>query len=94
MLLNMWASVQRGGEFFSDSGRVEQREKGGFDCVLYYAPGGVPRDVRPSLEKYIRSYARASGWSVQGVRFAKTYACVGVLPSSASKAASRASKKP
>lgn len=89
----MWGSVQRGGAFFSQDARVEYNDKGFYDCMMYYAPGGVPKEVRPSLEKYIRSYAGASGWTVKSLRFAKNYACVGVAPRAESKAASSLSKK-
>lgn len=88
----MWASIQRGGEFFSQNGRVEYNDKGQYDCMMYYAPGGVPKEVRPSLEKYIRGYAGASGWTVKSLRFAKNYALVGVAPRAPSKAASSLSK--
>lgn len=91
MLNNMWLSVTRAGAAFTEQGRVIPRENNALECVFYLAPGGVSKEVRSPLEKYMRSYARASGWNIQSLKFTKTYAALVMTPS---KAASKAAKKP
>lgn len=90
LLNNLWSSVQRGGAFFSQDARVEQNDEGLYSCLLHYAPGGVPKEVRPALEKYMRGYARASGWTIKSLRFKRSHA---VVELAASRAASSLSKK-
>jgi hypothetical protein len=91
MLNNMWLSVSRGGPVFAEQGRVIPRDGDDLECVFYLAPGGVSKEARKPLEKYMRSYARASGWSMRSMRFTKAYAAFVMAPS---KAASKASRKP
>lgn len=91
MLNNMWSSVTRGGEAFLEQGRIIPRDGDNIECVFYLAPGGVSKEAREPLKKYMRGYARASGWSMQSLKFTPRYAAFLMAPS---KATSKAAKKP
>lgn len=87
----MWLSVSRAGPVFEKQGRFIPRDDRAVECVLYLAPGGVESKVRVHLERFMRGYANASGWSVQSLRFTKRYAALVMAPS---RALSKASRKP
>jgi hypothetical protein len=91
MLNNMWLSVARAGPVFAENGRVIPREGDDIECVFYLAPGGVSKETRKPLEKYMRGYTRASGWSMKSLRFTNSYAAFVIAPS---KALSKTSRKP
>jgi hypothetical protein len=91
MLNNMWLSVTRGGEAFREQGRVIPRDGDDLECVFYLTPGGVSKEARKPLEKYMRGYARASGWSVKSLKLTKNYLAFVMAPS---RALSKASRKP
>lgn len=87
----MWASVQRGGEVFTPDARCIPQEDGSVTGVFYFAPGTLSADVKDSLRKYMQKYAKASGWNMRRLRMTNRYAAFEIA---ASKAASKASKKP
>lgn len=87
----MWLSVTRAGEAFTAQGRVIPRDGDALECVFYLAPGGLSKETRKPLEKYMRGYARASGWNVQSLKLTKNYLAFTMAPS---KAASSSAKKP
>lgn len=89
MLTNMWASIERGGPVFLSDGRLIPLGKS-FECVFYLVPGRLSPDTKRALERYLRGYAQASGWTVKSLRFKRSYAAFEIA---ASKAASRRSRK-
>jgi len=89
MLHNMWASITRGGEVFTQDARCIPKNDS-FECVFYLAPDGVSKDARVPLTKYMRRYAQASGWKMQTPRFTKRYV---VFEIASSRAASSFSRK-
>jgi hypothetical protein len=91
LLTNLWASVSRAGPVFRENGKVIPREGRAVECHFYFAPGGVSPAASIPLAKYMRGYARESGWKVRSLRFTKHYAALVMAPSSA---ASKAARKP
>jgi hypothetical protein len=67
-LKGLFESLQRGGDFFTGSGSVEQPEKNKFvvKMVMHTDPG--PK-VRDAMCDYIRPYVKECGWTVRGVTF-------------------------
>ena len=88
LLNNLWGSVQRAGPVFTEEARVAQ-DNNGHKCSMQLAPGALSEDVRLSLKKYMRSYAKESGWKLSNMRFERGYLAFSIEPSSALSSASQ-----
>jgi hypothetical protein len=63
----------------------------GYLCTLQLAPGGLTPEVKTSMTKYMKAYARASGWRMAAMKFKPGFIQFLI---SVSKAASSKSNKP
>lgn len=88
LLNNLWGSVQRAGPVFTEEARVMSGSDV-HECSIQLAPGVLSADVRSSLQKYMRSYAKESGWKLSKLRFERGYLAFSIEPSSALSNASQ-----
>ena len=90
LLNNLWGVVQRAGPVFTDEANIVPRgDKQG--CFITLLPGQLQPDLRRSLHRFMRAYAKESGWVLADFRFERGYLAFSIEPSSA---LSRASQKP
>ena len=90
LLNNLWGSVQRAGPVFTESANIVPRGDKQM-CFISLLPGELQPEVRRSLRRYMRSYAKESGWVLTDVRFERGYLAFSI---EASSALSRTSQKP
>jgi hypothetical protein len=90
LLNNLWMSVQRAGPVFTgDANIIPKGDKQ--SCSICLAPGTLMHEVKHALRRYIKAYAKDSGWYLSDIRFEKSYLAFSIELSSA---ASSLSQKP
>jgi hypothetical protein len=91
LLNNLWSSVQRAGPLFTDEADIVPMENKQM-CFIRLVPGHIQAEVRTNLRRYIRRYAKESGWCLTDLRFARGYLAFNIELSSALSSASQKPK--